>query len=124
MHRAFVVTLLAAIGGACASQPASVRAKGPRREIAVVNVIEATGVRLESVNGVAVSSPSQIRLDPGDYTLVVHYAVSKTAAAELSFRAEAGHQYELSAAPPEMTGGGWTPVLVDDSTQTQIHPKK
>jgi hypothetical protein len=124
MLRALAVAALAALVGACASRPASIRAEGPRRAVAVVKVIETTGARLESVNGARVSSPSQIRLEPGDYRLVVRYAPAQSTTEELSFQAEAGHQYELSAASPEVTGGEWTPVLVDDSTQTQIHPKK
>jgi hypothetical protein len=124
MTRPFAAALLAILAAACASHQPSFGASGPRRAIAVVKVIEATGARLESVNGTRVSSPSQVRLDPGDYTLVVHYAPLKASTAALSFLAEAGHQYELSAASPEVSGGAWTPVLVDDSTQTQIHPKK
>lgn len=124
MPRALVVSLLAVLASACASHQVSFGASGPRRAIAVMKVIESTGARLESVNGRHVSSPSQVRLEPGPYTLVVRYAPVKTVTSELSFQAEAGHQYELSAASPEMAGGAWTPVLVDDSTQTQIHPKK
>jgi hypothetical protein len=115
-------TLLAA----CSSHRVSVGGSGPRREIAVVKVIEATGARLESINGVHVSSASQIQLGPGDYTLGLRYVGEKRTdePQEVSFHAEAGHQYELSAASADVSGGRWTPVLVDDSTQTQLYPKK
>jgi hypothetical protein len=112
---------------ACGPHRTSVGATGPRREIAVVKVLEATGARLASVDGASVSSPAEIQLTPGDHALGVRYAgkgEDAGAPAELAFHAEAGHLYELSAASPDVAGGEWTPVLVDDSTQAQIYPKK
>jgi hypothetical protein len=118
-------TAIALLATACAPHRISVGATGPRREIAIVKVIEATGARLASINGSAVTSPKEIQLGPGEYTLGVRYAHDKTTAAEpVTFQAEAGHLYELSAASPDVAGGRWTPVLVDDSTQAQIYPKK
>lgn len=99
-------------------------AEASRRKIAIVKVLESTGARLAALNGKAVGSPEQIQLGPGEYTLGVVYAPEEGEAQNLSFTAEAGHFYELSVAPPTVTGAGWVPVLVDNSTQTQIHPKK
>jgi hypothetical protein len=125
LRGALIGALLAGIAGGCASHRSSVGTRGSRREIAIVKVVHATGARLESINGALVPSPSEVRLLPRDYTLGVRYAADKSAAIEeLSFEAEAGHLYELSAASPDVAGGQWTPVLVDDSTQTQIYPKK
>jgi hypothetical protein len=116
---------LVLFSAACAPHRVKIGATGPRRAIAVVKVITSTGVRLESIDGTRVASPAEVQLGPGEYTLGVGYAHQKNAAAEpLTFDAEAGHLYELSAASPEVAGGRWTPVLVDDSTQTQLYPKK
>jgi hypothetical protein len=95
-----------------------------RRNIAIVKVLESTGARLATVNGRNVGQPAQIHLGAGDYTLGVRYATEGADGLmqEVSFTADAGHFYELSVAPPSVTGKGWIPVLVDNSTQTQIYP--
>jgi hypothetical protein len=118
------LSLFVCVGG-CGPHRVNGGAERPRREIAVLRVIPSTGARLQAIDGRRAESVSQIQLTPGEHTLGVLYSHAKPAdPQELTFTAEAGHFYELSAASPEIAGGRWTPVLVDNSTQTQIHPRK
>jgi hypothetical protein len=120
------VCLAALVAGAGCATHRPPHAEEARRKIAIVKVREETGARLATVDGTNVGSPKQIQLGPGQYTLGVRYANEGDAAPsrDVSFTAEAGHFYELSVAPPAVTGERFLPVLVDNSTQTQIHPKK
>lgn len=119
---ALPVLLSVALLGCATHRPP--REDQSRRKIAIVKVLESTGARLATVNGRDVGQPAQIHLGAGDYTLGVRYAAEGAdgLTQEVPFTADAGHFYELSVAPPSVTGKGWLPVLVDNSTQTQMYP--
>jgi hypothetical protein len=122
--RVVAVIVAACTLAACTHHAAHGAPETPRRDRAGLKVQVKTGVRLLAVDGHDLRDPDAVPLAAGEHTLRVGYRTKADEPEELRFTAEPGHFYELSAASPDVSGGRWTPVLVDDSTQTQIHPPR
>ena len=128
MTRPLVVFLLILSVG-CAPRRVYTGPRLPRTEIARIGVRKESGARLQAINGRRVSSwitsPTRIELAAGDSTLAIVFRhAKKQTPIEIRFNAEAGHFYELAATESKTAPEGWVPVLVDNSTQTQLFPLK
>jgi hypothetical protein len=69
----------------------------------------------------------EIHLLPGKHSLLlrIDYAGAITQPITINFVAEAGHRYFVAARIEEVGGKRhWSPVLVDETTNTLIHPRR
>jgi len=69
----------------------------------------------------------EIHLLPGKHSLLVRIDIYKsvTSPIAIDFVAEAGHRYFVGGRAESTTSGfRWYPVLVDETTNTLIHPRR
>jgi hypothetical protein len=69
----------------------------------------------------------EIHLLPGKHSLLlrIDYAGAVTTPITINFVAEAGHRYFVAARIEDVGGKRhWSPVLVDETTNTLIHPRR